>query len=72
MNDDWILEVLADLKFFAEQNGLPFLAGNLEDTQRLAAIELASRLPEPGVRTGQHLLRYYLRRGRGNSGGFDS
>lgn len=51
MDDDWILDVLTDLKGFAETNGLPFLAVTLEDALRIAEIELASRLAEnPSLR----------------------
>jgi hypothetical protein len=72
MKDDWILEVLADLKSFAEQNGLPFLAGNLEDTHKLAAIELASRLANRSGQSVPHPLTLYLRRLRSGSDGLDS
>lgn len=52
MHDDWIIDVLTDLKSFAEANGLPFLALSIEQTRRLAEIELASRLAEnPSLRT---------------------
>ncbi|MCF3593502.1 hypothetical protein LZG00_05775 [Rhodobacteraceae bacterium LMO-12] len=42
MKNDWILDVLADLKTFALSNGLPVLAEQLEDTAIVAAAELAS------------------------------
>jgi len=42
MRNDWILDVLADLKSFAQANGLPSLAEQLRDTADLAAIEIAS------------------------------
>lgn len=52
MHDDWIIDVLTDLKSFAEANDLPFLAASLEQTRRLAVIELACRLAEnPALRT---------------------
>jgi len=41
--DDWILDVLADLKAFAGANDLPFLAESLDDARRLAAVELSLR-----------------------------
>ncbi len=44
MTDDWILDVLTDLKDFAEGNDLPALAGRLEETRALAAVELAVRM----------------------------
>ncbi|RFP88866.1 hypothetical protein DZK27_08135 [Rhodobacteraceae bacterium 63075] len=42
MQNDWILDVLADLRNFARSNGLPKLSEHLEDTALLAACELAS------------------------------
>ena len=41
MQNEWILDVLADLKTFAQQNGLGVLAEQLDDTQLVAASELA-------------------------------
>ena len=42
MHNDWILDVLADLRSFAEVNGLPQLASHLDETTQLAATEIAS------------------------------
>ena len=42
MKNDWILDVLADLKTFAYSNGLRALAEQLEDTALVAAAEIAS------------------------------
>lgn len=42
MKFDWIVDVLADLRTFAERNGLPRLAEELDDTCRRAALELSS------------------------------
>lgn len=42
MKNDWILDVLADLKTFAHSNGLKALAEQLEDTALVAAVEIAS------------------------------
>ncbi|MDU8928775.1 hypothetical protein RXV86_15390 [Alisedimentitalea sp. MJ-SS2] len=42
MKNDWILDVLADLKAFAKANGLKALAEQLEDTSLVAAAEIAS------------------------------
>ncbi|MFC3118149.1 hypothetical protein [Jhaorihella thermophila] len=51
MRNDWILDVLADLKNFASANGLPALAEQLGDTTLVAAAEIASRhLEETGGR----------------------
>ena len=42
MKNEWILDVLADLKSFAKSNGMPVLAEQLADTADLAAIEISS------------------------------
>ena len=47
MKNDWILDVLADLRNFAQENGLPTLAASLEDTSLIAVAELSSA--EAGV-----------------------
>lgn len=41
MRNDWIIDVLADLKCFALANGLPALAEQLDDATLVAASELA-------------------------------
>ncbi|KAA0912475.1 hypothetical protein [Aquicoccus porphyridii] len=53
MKNDWILDVLADLKTFAQANGLTQLAEQLEDTTLVAAAEIASGVEEakPGAET---------------------
>lgn len=43
MGHDWIIDVLADLKTFAHSNGLEALADQLDDTQMIARIEIASK-----------------------------
>lgn len=53
MANDWILDVLADLKTYASKNGLPVLAEQLDETTLLAATEIAStegKTPEKTVR----------------------
>ncbi len=42
MQNEWILDVLADLRTFAQQNGMGVLAEQLQDTRLVAATELAS------------------------------
>lgn len=42
MANDWILDVLADLKTYAKKNGLSALADQLEDASLVAAAEIAS------------------------------
>lgn len=49
MANDWIIDVIADLKTYAETNGLSALADQLGDATLVAATEIASerdRAPE--------------------------
>ncbi len=41
MKYEWIIDVLTDLKAFAQLNGLSVLAEQLDDTKLVAACELA-------------------------------
>lgn len=43
MRSDWILDVLADLRSFADANALPLLAEQLDDTALIAMAEIASK-----------------------------
>ncbi|WP_420557133.1 hypothetical protein [Roseovarius sp.] len=43
MQNEWILDVLADLRTFARQNGLAELAEQIDDTRLVAAAELVSK-----------------------------
>ncbi|PTQ70739.1 hypothetical protein [Celeribacter persicus] len=43
MRNDWILDVLTDLRTFAEQNGLTTSAEQLADTCLVVAAELSNR-----------------------------
>jgi hypothetical protein len=49
--NDWILDVLADLKNFAAANGMVALAEQLDDTKIVAAAELSSTSTEVNART---------------------
>lgn len=40
MGNMWIIDVLSDLRTFAEENGMPVLAAELQLTSAVAAIEL--------------------------------
>ncbi len=42
MRHDWILDVLADLKVFAQSSDLPGLAEQLDDTAMVALAEIAA------------------------------
>lgn len=41
MGNDWIIDVLADLRTFARKNDLPLLAVQLEETALIAQLEIA-------------------------------
>lgn len=45
MPNDWIIDVLADLRAFAELNGLEATAAQLEDASLVALAELSSTAP---------------------------
>ncbi len=45
-HNEWILDVLADLKTFASTNGMRVLAEQLDDTKLIAAAEIASQKEE--------------------------
>lgn len=42
MKNDWILDVLSDLKCFAQRNGHELLAQQLSQARLIAAVEIAS------------------------------
>lgn len=42
MANDWIIDVIADLKTFAARKGLSALANQLDESMLVAAIEIAS------------------------------
>lgn len=42
MANDWILDVLSDLRAFASLNGMPRLAEHLDDATLAAAAEIAA------------------------------
>ena len=46
MQNNWILDVLSDLKAFACENRLDLLAEQLQRTFAVAALEMANRDPE--------------------------
>ncbi len=43
MKNDWILDVLADLRAFAQDHHLPALSEQLDDARLIAASELAAQ-----------------------------
>ncbi|WP_108813788.1 hypothetical protein [Loktanella sp. Alg231-35] len=44
MGQDWIIDVLADLRSFARQNDMPLLSEQLEEAALVASVEIASRV----------------------------
>ena len=51
MGHDWVFDVLADLKSYAEANGLPELAAMADQTLAVARAEIAAqaaKAPDPG------------------------
>ncbi|MFQ5437552.1 MAG: hypothetical protein ACE5DK_01850 [Paracoccaceae bacterium] len=65
MSQEWMIDVLSDLKAFAQQNGLMGLAEHLDDTILVAAAELNSGSPHL-VAAGQ-----YAKQDRVISGAFE-
>ena len=53
MRDEWILDVLDDLKIYAKNNGLRVLAEQLDDTRLVAAADLATRQSKGTALTGR-------------------
>jgi hypothetical protein len=48
IRNEWVLDVLADIKSFAVANNLTALADQLDQTRQIAAAEIASQ-PEDGT-----------------------
>ncbi len=70
MQNEWLLDVLSDLKSFAAANGLPKLAAQLDRTRAVAVTEMSScqivangmtrtdeKRADPDSRTGSSRLR---------------
>ncbi len=55
MAQDWIVDVLADLRSFALQNNMGALAEQLDDTILVAATEIAQTAPDVPDETGDHV-----------------
>ncbi|MDJ0995377.1 MAG: hypothetical protein QNI90_17500 [Dinoroseobacter sp.] len=55
MAQDWIVDVLADLRSFALQNNLKTLAEQLDDTLLVAATEIAQSAPDVPEDTDDHV-----------------
>ncbi|SMX39133.1 hypothetical protein [Octadecabacter ascidiaceicola] len=59
MGQKWIIDVIADLRDFAERNGLPLLANQLEVTASVARTEIETHLngvgPVASLAKSQHV-----------------
>lgn len=72
MANDWILDVLADLKTYADKNGLAHLARQLDDTILVAATEVASSetgAPSAAVGHAGAFGGFHRAHGRGRNAG---
>ena len=50
MGNDWIIDVLADLRTFAQKNDLPLLAVQLEETALVAQAENAQMVERAPIK----------------------
>lgn len=57
MTNDWIIDVLSDLRSFAGANGLLHLADQLDATRLVALAELASHKQGVATPGGTHDVR---------------
>ncbi len=48
MKNDWIVDVLADLRAYALEHDMPALSEQLDDARVIAATEIAALGPEQG------------------------
>ena len=53
MGNKWIIDVLADLRTFAQQNDLPLLADQLVTVSHIAAVEIASEVEGAPLKTAR-------------------
>ena len=63
MTNDWIIDVLLDLKKFSARNELDDLAEHLDDTIMVATAQLAPQVPAGRRLAGE------LEQARGHAGG---
>ncbi len=70
MKNDWILEVLADLRAYALEHDLPALSEQLDDARVIAATEIAALGDEQGQGKTAHDRRQTVvtRRAFGEAG----
>ncbi|MFN3143816.1 MAG: hypothetical protein ACE368_00390 [Paracoccaceae bacterium] len=70
MANDWILEVLADMKVYAARNGLPGLECQLDTVMLAAASEIASKKcgrPVLGTRHAEGIAVFHRTDGSGGN-----
>lgn len=53
MGSEWILDVLTDLKSYAQRNGMSVLAEQLDDARLVAAAEIATHDAKRSPLTGR-------------------
>ncbi len=54
MGNTWIIDVIADLKTFADQNDLPLLSRQLSETAKVATAEITANVGEvPALPPGE-------------------
>ncbi|MEM6409069.1 MAG: hypothetical protein AAF700_11705 [Pseudomonadota bacterium] len=69
MTNDWIIDVLTDLRKFSASNSMDRLADRLDDTIQVAAreIDIAQALPQAGMSDVEQDRRYAGRALTGNN-----
>lgn len=60
MKNEWILDVLADLRAFAQDHHLPALSEQLDDARLIAASELAAQCEGSAGHEGHHSIAVRL------------
>lgn len=55
MNNEWIIDVLNDLRTFAKCNNLPGITDQLDDTIHVAALELSASKGGSSAEVGSHV-----------------
>ena len=64
MKNDWIIDVLSDLRTFAVTNGMVQLADQLDHSRLIAMMEMASLAKEAPVSWGSDGIKHRAYSGR--------
>ncbi|HAV08087.1 MAG TPA: hypothetical protein DEF12_07200 [Rhodobacteraceae bacterium] len=64
MKNDWIIDVLSDLRTFAVTNGMVQLADQLDHSRLIAMMEMASLAKEAPVSGGSDGIKHRAYSGR--------